>query len=426
MGKLLITPHMLRGAVRAPASKSMAHRALICAALCDGESALTGVEPSDDILATAGALISLGAALDMRGETLFVAGTGRDREARDCVVDCAESGSTLRFLLPVFLVNGGVMHFTGRGNLGKRPLDDYFAIFDRQGIHWEKSGEALNLTVEGRLSSGHFALRGDVSSQFLSGLLFALPGLDGDSEIEITTPLESAQYIELTLAAMRAFGFVIERTGIRSFHIPGGQCGTARDFAVEGDYSGAANWLCAAALGADLRVENLDPRSLQGDRAVIDILTRMGARFSWEGGAVRCAAGRLRGVTIDASACPDIVMPLAAAAATAEGVTRFENAGRLRIKECDRLHAVADVLTALGARVEEGEDSLTIEGVEALSGGAVSSHGDHRIAMMAAVASLSCQGPVTIDGYECVSKSYPRFFDDFMELGGCVHELSME
>ena len=308
-------------------------------------------------------------------------------------------------LIPVALALRGGGRFTGHGRLMERPQEPYFAIFREKGISYEQGNGTL--TVEGRLTPGTYTLPGDVSSQFITGLLYALPLLEGDSELVLTTALESRGYVDMTLDALAQFGVSAEYDGNRRFRVPGNQAYRHRDLAIEGDWSNAAFWFAAAFLGHRVDVEGLNPRSVQGDRVIGEQL----ARLTQPGPA-----------ELDVSQCPDLVPPLAAMAALRAGeTTAIVNAARLRIKESDRLASVTQVLNALGAGVEEHADHLVLRGRERLAGGVtVSGHNDHRIAMMAAIAATRCQGPVTITGAECVNKSYPRFWADYEALGGQI------
>ena len=383
-----ITPGLLRGAITPPPSKSQAHRLLIAAALADGESRIEHLADSQDIQATRRCM----AALKAPGEDLPV-------------LDCGESGSTLRFLIPVALALRGGGRFTGRGRLMERPQKPYFDLFDEKGIAYRQEDGVL--TVQGRLTPGTFALPGDVSSQFVTGLLYALPLLEGDSRITLTTPLESRGYVDMTLEALERFGIRAECPDGRTLRVPGGQTYRPCRAAVESDYSQAAFYYAANGLGGQVEILGLNPRSAQGDRCIVPYHMQL------------CGPGEAE---LDVSQCPDLVPPLAAHAALRQGITRIVNAARLRIKESDRLTAVTQVLTALGADVVEGADRLTITGQpEGLVGGVtVDSHNDHRIAMMAAIAATRCAAPVTIIGAECVAKSYPDFWEDYERLGGQI------
>ena len=316
--------------------------------------------------------------------------------------------------------------FVGRGNLGKRPLDAYYNIFKEQGVKYSTVDGRLSLMVKGKLDSGEFTLAGNISSQFITGLLFALPLLEGDSKIILTTELESKGYIDLTLACMKDFGIYIENNNYREFIIKGNQGYVSRDYRVEGDYSQGAFYLCADALGSEVEVQDLRKDSLQGDKEVIEILERMGAKFNY-GDKLSCnPSNELVSTVIDGSQCPDIIPVISLVAALSKGTTEIINAGRLRIKECDRLKAVATELNKLGANIEEKEEGLVIHGVQELEGGVeVWSWKDHRIAMTLAIASTRCKKPIIIKDYDCVAKSYPKFFEDYKMLGGAVDEWSL-
>lgn len=420
MDWLTVYPGLLRGSVTPPPSKSLAHRAILCAALAGGLSEIGPVQPSDDIRATLGCACALGAEVKWRGNCVQVRGTGGKSAVQSARMDCGESGSTLRFLVPLALAMGVNAGFTGRGNLGKRPLSPYETICRAQGLGFEHPEDAtLPLQVSGRLKSGKFTLPGDVSSQFVTGLLLALPLLEGDSEIEIQGALQSRGYIDLTLSAMKAFGVEVECPSEGRYRVPGGQSYRARDYQVEADFSQAAFFLCAGALGAQVDVLGLRRDSLQGDRAVIPMLRELGALVEWKGEALSARPGNMRGAVLDAAQCPDIMPELALVAALCPGHSRIVNAARLRIKECDRLHAIAQELNRLGGKVVEFQDSLEIDGVEMLEGGVqADSFSDHRMAMMLAIASQKCRLSISIRNPGCVSKSYPGFFDDFRSLGG--------
>lgn len=429
MADLKIYPSELKGEVKIPPSKSMAHRAIICAALSEGLCIIENIDYSDDIIATIDAMNSLGAKIVKHKDYIEVIGAyGSDEKAKEArVIDCNESGSTLRFLVPISLLFKGSSNFIGRGNLGKRPLTTYYNIFERQGIQYSYEEGNLNLVINGELKAGTFEVEGNVSSQFITGLLFTLPLLKEDSKIIITTEMESKGYIDLTLKAMSDFGVEIINNNYREFIIKGNQKYNVRNYRVEGDYSQAAFFLCADSLGNDVLCKDLDLNSLQGDKEVIDILERMNVVFNANDIGVKgIANGELTSTVIDGSQCPDIIPVLTAVASLTNGTTEIINAGRLRIKECDRLAAVTSELNKLGAKIIEKEDGLVITGVEKLQGGVeVWSHKDHRIAMTLAIASTRCEKPIVINDYECVAKSYPNFFEDFKALGGNIHEWNV-
>ncbi|MCD7916902.1 MAG: 3-phosphoshikimate 1-carboxyvinyltransferase [Clostridiales bacterium] len=400
---LYLEPGKLTGTLTPPPSKSQAHRLIIAASLAQGVSHLTNLAASEDIQATLSCMAALGAGYDRdSGEIRGVAPHGAETLPR---LDCGESGSTLRFLIPVALALTGGGQFFGRGRLLARPMGPYEALFQEKGIRYERSPDCI--TVEGTLPPGLYRLPGNVSSQFITGLLYALPLLEGDSELELTTGLESGGYVDMTLDALNRFGVTVQRTAA-GWYIPGGQRYTPQDCAIEGDYSQAANFLVANSLGASIRLDGLNPNSTQGDRIILDYVRRLE-----EPGEV----------TLDVSQCPDLVPPLALRAALRDGeVTHIVGAARLRMKESDRLDTVTIELNNLGGHVTQGPDSLTILGRSYLYGGVTDSHNDHRIAMMLGVAATRCLDAVTVCGAECVAKSYPNFWEDYKKLGGDVRQ----
>ncbi|MCL2004001.1 MAG: 3-phosphoshikimate 1-carboxyvinyltransferase [Oscillospiraceae bacterium] len=366
---LAIQPGLLRGEVTVPPSKSLSHRALIASFLSNG-GVVENLAENDDIAATRDCL---------------------DGIKTGGVLNCRESGSTMRFLIPLALVFREEAFFIGSGRLLERPMEPYARFFD---MRRSEDGFA----VRGKLKPGRFPLPGNVSSQFVTGLLFALPLLDGESEITLTSPLESKPYVDLTLQALTAFGVRIDAAP-DGWAVPGRQAYRPCRYTVEGDESAAAFWRVANALGSEVTCAGLNPNSIQGDRVMTDII-RDGVRV------------------IDVRECPDLVPALAVLCCFRDGESRIVNAGRLRIKESDRLSAVTLELNRLGARIAELPDGLVIQGVQTLNGGSISSHNDHRIAMALAIAATRCGGAVTIRGAECAGKSYPGFFEDFRALGG--------
>lgn len=380
-----ITPGPLEGAVTPPPSKSMVHRAIL-SELLSGSSGLTDrPDWSQDLVATSRCTAALKAA-----------GHGLP------LLDCGESGSTLRFLIPVALALRGGGIFTGQGRLMERPQQPYFDIFNEKGIFYEQKDGIL--TVRGELTPGEYRLPGNVSSQFITGLLYALPLLDGDSRIILTSPLESRGYVDMTLDVLRQSGIVVEDQDYTCFSIPGRQKYQKTVIALEADWSQAAFWYAANEIGNHIHVLDMRKTSFQGDRIVLRHITMLRG------------SGNLN---IDVSDCPDLVPPLALMAAFHDGTTRLVNAARLRMKESDRLTSVTKTLNALGAQVEEGPDFLKITGRDGLEGGVtVDCCNDHRIAMMAALAATRCRKPVTLVGAECVKKSYPTFWEEYKRLGG--------
>ena len=421
---MTITPKKLKGKVNVPPSKSMAHRAIICASLARGKSIIRHIEYSKDIEATISAMKALGTMIFQYDDYLEIDGTTTFMRNM-CDIDCHESGSTLRFMVPISIVCEANVHFTGQGRLGKRPLDVYYKIFDQQNIGYLYQEDVLDLYIKGRLKAGEFEIPGDVSSQFISGLLFALPLLDGNSKIMITSPLESKGYIDLTLQMLEQYGVHIENKNYQEFIIHGGQIYQPCDYYVEADFSQAAFYLVAGALGNDVVLEGLNLSTHQGDKEAIDILERMGCQLIAKNDGYQIYPGILTATTIDGSQCPDIIPVIALTCALSEGVTHIENIGRLRIKECDRLSATVEVINQLGGIAKEEENAMIIEGVKTLQGGKVSSYNDHRMAMMEAIASTVCHHQVVIDNKDCVEKSYPSFWEHFEMLGGVYDEFFM-
>ena len=421
--KLKITPHPLAGRVQAVASKSDVHRAMICAALADRETVLTAGAANRDIEATAECLRALGARLDSPDGRHWRIAPVRC-PAEEGTIDCGESGSTLRFLLPLIPALGLRRTVTGSGRLPQRPLSPLRELLEEHGALIE--GKALPLELSGGLAPGRYSLPGNVSSQYVTGLLFALPLLPGESEIVLTTPLESAGYVEMTLRTLRRFGIRISPAE-NGWRIPGGQrYRSPGELSCEGDWSNAAFYLAAGALrpdGGPVTVGGLDPASPQGDRAIVGLLRRFGAAVEeTAGGSVSVAPRPLRGIDIDAAAIPDLVPILAVCGCAAEGETRIFNAARLRLKESDRLQTVSAAIRALGGDADELPDGLVIRG-RALSGWEVDCANDHRIVMSMAMAAMLCGGPVVLDGAEACRKSYPGFFDDYQSLGGIADVL---
>ncbi len=421
----------LQGSLQVPPSKSLAHRAVIGAALAPGESLVENVAFSVDIQVTVAAMEALGAKIEREPDgdgrfRLRIRGIGGRRNT-PVTLDCAESGSTLRFLIPLALQFAPEVTFTGRGRLVKRPLDIYYRIFDGQNVPWENTDGQLPLTVRRGLSPGVFTMAGDVSSQFLTGLLYTLPLLSGDSEIRVTTPLESRGYVDLTLNSLAKSGIRVEHEGYRRFLVPGNQTFRPVSLRVEGDFSQGAFLLVAGATGGDLILRDLSPGSLQGDRVILSILAESGADLSrLPDGSFRIRKGRIRAFEAECSEFPDLVPVLGVLAATARGTSRLTGLERLKIKESDRLSAIYTELDRLGAKVRRGDDWLEITGRESLPGGVrVDAWGDHRIAMSMAVAALSCEKPLELTGADSVSKSWPDFWEDYGKLGGVYHERNL-
>ena len=411
-----IHPAPLSGDIAAIASKSDAHRLLILAALSKGETKLAMERRSEDIDATIGCLRSLGAEISLLPDGVLVRGI--ERVNQNPLLDCGESGSTFRFLLPVAAALCEQARFIGGGRLPERPIGELMRAMEGHGVTF--SADRLPFSTNGKLTGGDFSLPGNVSSQYLTGLLLALPLLAEPSTISLTTKLESAAYVDITLHALRRFGVSV-LVADESYRIPGGQTiHSAGELRVDGDWSNAAFFLVAGAIGAPVRLTGLNLNSPQGDKAILDALLAFGASLKATAKAIFVSPAPLFGCEIDVGETPDLLPILAVLGACANGETRLVNAARLRLKESDRLASVSAMLRALGASVEERADSLIVTGGK-LTGGTVDSCKDHRIAMSAAIASIRCRGEVTILGADAVNKSYPAFFEDFNRLGGRAH-----
>ncbi len=418
MDSVTLHPGQLTGTLMVPPSKSVAHRAIVCAALAKGKSEITPVDDSKDMQAMLQCMAALGAKIAREGRLLRFEGQSQHPDAMP-VMDCLESGNTLRFLMPLSLVLAGGGRFLTSGRLAQRPLGPYEALFARKGVILDRMDNGF--LVQGKLSPGCFELPGDVSSQFITGLLLALPLLDGDSEILLTTPPESDGYLQLTMDTLADFGVTVQRPNPQRFLIPGGQSYRSRDYMVEGDYSQAAVMLCAGALNSDVVLQGLKPDSHQGDQAVIGLLSQMGAVFREKDGVCSMKAESLRGIRIDGGQFPDILPMMALVCCLSKGESRIENAGRLRLKECDRFAATVRELSKLGADIRAERDAMIIHGREALAGGAlVDSHNDHRMAMMLSIAALHCKEPVRLTNPSCVNKTWPSYWDDYQALGGII------
>lgn len=421
--KIKITPSHLKGSVTPPSSKSVFHRALIAAALAKGESKIFPCAFSDDVTATMQALRALGAAVAENGESIIVKGI---ESIPDTVyINAGESGSTLRFLIPVCAALAKRSVFSGRGRLPQRPLSPYYEVLAK---YSKKSEAELPLEVENGFKTTHFEIDGSVSSQFVTGLLMTLPFLGENASIIVKGELKSAPYVEITKSVMSAFGVDVI-CGCAGYNTYGQY--TAREFKAETDWSAAAFWFAADMLGAQIEVCGLDILSAQGDKKIVDIIETAGGEITEnKKGFSVCSAeykdGDSRCIEIDISQIPDLAPPIAAMAAAGSGKTIMKNASALRAKESDRIESISSALKLMGADVEVIGDDIHITGKKQLKGGVcVPSFGDHRIAMMTAVASIKCEKPVVIEDAECVKKSYPRFFEDFRALGGIADEFYM-
>lgn len=412
----------LRGEVTLPPSKSQAHRLLICAALGTDPCSIACNSVNDDIMATMRCLNALGARITFSSGVFDVQPVNVTKGG---MLDCGESGSTLRFLMSVAAVLGADATFTGAGKLPQRPMEALTEVLAAHGVSFERhSADELPVTCSGTLQGGNFTLPGNISSQYLTGLLFALPLAAVDSEIEVTGGLTSASYIDMTIDALRTAGISVERRN-NIFTIKGNQQYRMPErVVVEGDWSSAAFWVVAGVIGKQpLTICGMNNESLQGDSAIVDHLRSMGAFIETADDKVVAMPSHLFGADLDCMDTPDLVPILSVAAAVAQGTTTFTNVGRLRFKESDRLAAMKSVLESFGITSSVGEDTFTVYGGKPVAAHPVDSFGDHRIAMSAAVLSTVVEGVTTIIGAECVAKSYPSFFEDFAALGGVVEKV---
>jgi len=400
-------PGKISGTVRVPSSKSVSHRALICAALAEGTSYVRDISMSQDIYATIDTLTELGASFEVKENLIIVKGIEKPSEKAD--LRCNESGSTLRFIIPVACALGTESTFFGKGRLPERPIDIYTRELSDKGITFDYNN-TMPFSVKGKLTGGTFRVEGNISSQFITGLLLALPMCSEDSEIVLTSPLQSEPYVNITIDCMKHFGVSVNRTET-GYSIKGGQKYTPADYTSEADFSQAAFFVTANSIGNDVRIENLpDPdKSSQGDKKIIEIAERI---------CYNKKAGVSETMYINASDIPDLVPTLAVMCSLSGSTVHITNAERLKIKESDRLDTTARMINNIGGKVEKTDDGLIISPVDGFTGGTVDSFNDHRIAMAAAVASTASSGKVTVKTFESIRKSYPDFLKDFISLGG--------
>lgn len=463
--KTKIKPKKLSGKVIVPPSKSMSHRYIVSASLADGISKIYNISYSDDIEATIDAMKVLGANIEKTEECLIIKGIytkknnniseekNKNTEELMCrnidekedftnlekkvdnvrskseeykVINCRESGSTLRFILPILTLFDEKFELKTLGNLINRPIDPYLEIFMSEGIAIKKFENSYFIESGKRLKSKSFIIDGNISSQFVTGMMFVLPILEYDSEIIIRGSLESRGYIDMTLDSLRLFGVEIQNHRYEKFVIKGGQKYKSGGYKIEGDYSQAAFFVVAAALGNDILIEGLSYETKQGDKKILEIVENFGVKLEKRENSIRVVKSELKGFSFDGSEIPDIVPIISLLASLSEGSTTISNIARLRIKESDRIFSVYRELKKLGADIEMGDDYLKINGKKSLCGGVnVSSHKDHRIAMMLSIAATVCEGDICIENTDSVKKSYPDFWEKYIELGGVIDVVNM-
>ncbi|NLM10016.1 MAG: 3-phosphoshikimate 1-carboxyvinyltransferase [Clostridiaceae bacterium] len=425
---LEIRPSRLSGTVNIPPSKSMTHRAIMCAFLACGISEIDNIELSEDIMSTCQAVTTLGGRIDISESTipnrkkLIIYGSGTVLVEKDRI-NCGESGTTARFIMPVSRLTEDAITIEGKGKLVSRPFDVFFPIFESCNIEYKTCDGKLPLTLKGRLKPGNYFMRGDISSQFISGLLLALPLLNADSTIQVTTRLQSEAYIDMTIYMQKIFGVNIYfNKEDNKLFIPGGQKYIPQKYFVEGDWSQSAFWLTAGVMSGPVAITGLNRDSLQGDKIIENIIISMGGKVYWEDNTLLAEKSHLRGIPVDVSQCPDLAPVLAALGSVCDGKMEILNGARLRLKESDRIKAIVTEMKNLGADIFETGDNIVINGREKLSGGTANSWNDHRIVMSVAIAAVLCENNVIIEGFNAVNKSYPSFWEHYKSLGGNIIE----
>ncbi len=397
----------------APPSKSIAHRNVIGASLAKGRSVVKNIVLSKDIQATISCMREIGAKITYDNNTLYIDSNGLSSIDENTIVDCNESGSTLRFLIPLFAISNKEVIFKGNGRLLERPLNIYQEIFDKHGLLFKLKEDGLH--IKGPLKAGVFEIKGNVSSQFITGLLMTLPLLKENSFIKVIPPFESKSYVDVTLKVLNDFGIKINVIDEYNYEIAGNQNYQSKEYYTEGDYSQIAFFAGLGLINNDLKLLGLERNSNQGDKAIIDIINSMGGLIEDD---FTCKKSDLSGIDIDLADCPDLGPILMALATQADGETHIINAGRLRIKESDRIAAMEAELKKLGCEVKSSFDEIFIKGKTLLKGGVVlNSHNDHRIVMALSIISTIAQKPVVIENAESVEKSYPNFFNELKNIG---------
>ena len=418
MNKKIIKANRLTGEVTPPPSKSILHRYIIASSLAKGISKIENISYSDDIIATIEAMKKLGAKIEKKDNYLLIDGSKTfDKKylSNNAEIDCNESGSTLRFLFPLSIVKKNKISFKGKGKLFKRPLNSYFENFDKYKIKYSYINEN-EILLDGELKSGEYEIDGNISSQFITGLLFSLPLSNENSKIIIRGKLESSSYIDITVDCLNKFGIKIINNSYQEFIIEGNQTYKSGDYEVEADYSQVAFFLVANSIGSNIKINGLNTNSLQGDKKIIDFISQID---NWN---------KKEKLILDGSETPDIIPILSLKACISKKEIEIVNIARLRIKESDRLRAIVKELSKLGFDLLEKEDSILINSRKDFnkiinnSPVYLSSHSDHRITMTIAIASTYYDGEIILDNLDCIKKSYPNFWEVFLLLGGKIYE----
>lgn len=419
-----IRPSHTQGSVRIPASKSMAHRALICAGFAKGKSRILNPGNSKDIQATLSCLESLGCRIEKKENEIVIEGIDPTKRSQPCTLNCNESGSTLRFFIPAAASCDVKASFTGQGRLLSRPMGIYADLFAAQNLLFEQSSQCIE--VQGPLQPGLFEIPGDVSSQFISGLLFIAPLLKGNSEIAVLPPYESKSYVDLTLQMIRKFQAEIKQPTNEGYIIPGNQSYKPCTYSVEGDFSQMAFFGVLGALQNEIQCSNLDPESLQGDKIILEILKKAGANVDIQPSEIKVEHNELKAQIIDIADCPDLAPILCVLAAYTPGLTKLLHCRRLRFKESDRILAMETELKKWGVDISSDEDTITIQGKPSYFKDEVvtiDSHNDHRIVMAMTVFGLCAQSQSLIQDAQVIEKSYPDFFKDIEKVKGEIEIL---
>ena len=412
----IIKADKLVGELSPPPSKSVLHRYIIASSLAKGISKIENISFSEDIIATIEAMKKLGAKIEQKDNYLLIDGSDTFKNLNENIeIDCNESGSTLRFLFPLSIVEENKVLFKGRGKLFKRPMTPYFENFEKYKIKYSYINEN-EILLEGKLKAGIYEIDGNISSQFITGLLFSLPLLEGESKIIINGKLESSNYIDISLDCLSKFGIKIINNSYQEFVIEGNQSYRAGNYRTEADYSQAAFFLVANAIGSKIKINDLSENSLQGDKKIIDFISEIDKWSSKDT------------LILDGSETPDIIPILSLKAAVSGKKIEIVNVERLRIKESDRLKATVEELSKLNFDLIEKKDSILINSREDFKANknekivSLSAHSDHRIAMMIAIATTCYDGEILLDNLDCVKKSYPNFWEVFLSLGGKIYE----
>ena len=420
---LVVSTNNFQGKTKILSSKSELHRILMLASLCaeikETEIYFEG-KPSKDVLATVDCMNIGGGSVIQNGNVFYVTPIN-NRPLYPITISCNESGSLLRFLLPVFSALGKKYTVLVNGRLKDRPLSPMYELLQENGVTLSENGK-YPLSVYGKFNGGDLSIDGSVSSQFITGILMSLPLTENGGKLTVTGDFQSKPYVDITVDVMRKFGVNVKEEN-NTYLVEKANYVSPLTINAGGDWSNAAFFLVAGAIGGSVTVAGLEKDSKQGDKAIIDILEKFGAKVEWSEAGVTVSKGKLKPIDIDAKDIPDLVPIISVLASVSKGKCKIYNAERLRIKESDRIKSVVDMINSLGGKAIETQDGMIIEGVDNLLGGSVSSYNDHRIAMSASIASVVCSDGVKVLGAEATDKSFPEFYQKIKELGASVKEI---